>query len=144
MNSVELKRYMTRDQCIGSFKICSADQLPKRIVHRPCYYIVNTATFGKTGKHWLTFYFPLKGPNEFFDSEGETPDFYSQDFVTPLEENYLFNTTPLQGVSPACGHYCLYYVTHRCRGITMYNIVAQLEGIRDSDAYVTEYVKQFF
>ena len=40
--------------------------------------------------------------------------------------------------------YCLYYVTHRCRGITMYNIVAQLEGIRERDAYVMEYVKQFF
>ena len=144
MNSVELKRYMTRDPCIGSFEICSADQLPRRIVHRPCYYIVNTATFGKTGKHWLTFYFPLKGPNEFFDSEGKTPDFYSQDFVTPLEENYLFNTFPLQGDSPACGHYCLYYVTHRCRGISMYNIVAPLEGIRERDTYVIQYVKQFF
>ena len=144
MNSVELKRYMMRDKCIGWFEICSADQLPGRIVHRPCYYIVNTATFGKRGKHWVTFYFPFKGPNEFFDSEGKTPDFYSQDFVTSLEENYLFNTIPLQGGSPACGHYCLYYVTHRCRGITMYNIVAQLEGIRERDAYVMEYVKQFF
>ena len=146
MNSVELKRYMTIDQCIDSFEICSADQLPERIVHRPCYYIVNTAKVGKRGKHcnWVTFYFPFKGPNEFFDSEGKTPDFYSQDFVTSLEENYLFNTIPLQGGSPACGHYCLYYVTHRCRGITMYRIVEQLVGIRERDTYVMEYVKQFF
>ena len=32
MNSVELKRYMMRDQCIGWFEICSADQLYRDVL----------------------------------------------------------------------------------------------------------------
>ena len=53
--------------------ICTGDQLE---IQRGKFVISNTDTSQGLGEHWVTFYFPKRGPFEFFDSSGHMPEDY--------------------------------------------------------------------
>ncbi len=112
--------------------VCPADQLPPTVLRRPRLYIVNTDVSSSPGKHWVTFYFPKRGPAEFFDPIGHEPEYYHRRFRNVLLANgstYIYNGRRLQGVgSIVCGQFCLYYAYHRCNGSTMGTIVNQFSG----------------
>ena len=57
--------------------ICTADQLK---IQRGRFVISNTDTSQGPGQHWVTFYFPKRGPFEFFDSLGHRPEYYGVGF----------------------------------------------------------------
>lgn len=52
----------------------------------------------------------------------------------------------MQGVdSNVCGHYCLYYLLNRCRGISMEDIVNTFNGsYGNNDQYVLNYIESIF
>ncbi len=109
--------------------VCSADRLPGFVPRRPSIYIVNTDTSGYPGKHWVTMYFPQRGPSEFFDPAGYEPEYYHRRFRNVLLVNgptYIYNRQGIQGTgSHYCGQMCLYYAYRRCRGLSMRTIVNQ-------------------
>ena len=129
MNSSELRQWLSKDPVIrGQFgNVCAADELPMHIRHRPRIYIVNTDKRHQPGKHWVVFYFPRRGPAEFFDSNGHKPSYYRKRFQRVLVKNerrYIYNSIPVQYEgTQTCGHYCLYYTLFRCRGESMTQIV---------------------
>ena len=125
MYASQLERLMRADsfgkrQFRGVF---AADRLPKRVSTYPSAYIVNTDPASKPGTHWVAFYFPNKDHGEFFDSYGQTPGFYHRGFENFLNKNsyrWTYNHTTLQSLnSSVCGQYCLWYLLHRCRGISI-------------------------
>ena len=72
MNSKQL-----RDMLPGyPVSICTTDHLK---VQRGRYIISNTDTSQCSGEHWVTFYFPKRGPYQFFDSLGQMPEGYAMD-----------------------------------------------------------------
>ena len=80
--------------------VCAADQLPMTIRYRPRIYIVNTDPRSKPGQHWTAFYFPRRGPAEFFDSLGHSPDHYHTRFKRVLlknERRYKYNKIRVTG-----------------------------------------------
>ena len=101
--------------------ICTADQLK---IERERFVISNTDTSQGPGQHCVTFYFPKRGPLEFFDSSGHMPDYYNVCFQKILNKKYLKNVGQLQqSTSNVCGLYCTYYVIKRHEGKTMMGIL---------------------
>lgn len=122
MNSSEINYRLRHVNQFGGVR--PADKLPSKIKRRPRAYIVNTDKSHQPGRHWVAFYFPSRGPAEFFDSMGRPPDFYHKRFKNVLLNNYIYNDKRLQQYGTrTCGHFCLYYVILRCRGWSMRRIV---------------------
>ena len=112
----------TRDVFAGVYP---RDRLPRVVKNYPSAYICNSQPHGHVGEHWLLIYVDKHGRGEYFDSYG-FPPFY-QKFVNFLNTQctmWKFNEKQLQGLtSQVCGHYCIFYLLHRCRGLSMDTIV---------------------
>jgi hypothetical protein len=129
MNTTQLRRALLSDpntkRCYGD--VCPADRLPSIVHPRPRLYIVNTDKSGRPGTHWVSFYFPPRGPVEFFDPAGHAPEYYHHRFKCVVLANgphYLYSTNRIQDFDTVtCGQYCLFYALRRCRGSSMRNII---------------------
>ena len=68
------------------------------------------------GEHWVTSYFPKRGPYEFFESFENMPEDYAVGFEKILNEKYLKNVGQLNNLhqtSKVCGLYCTHYVIEK-------------------------------
>ena len=91
MNSKQL-----HDMLLGySVAICTADHLKEQ---RGRLAISNTDTSQGRGEHWVTFYFPKRGPYKFFDSMGH------------LQEEYAVGFEKKQDIPQKCGTTTTIYV----------------------------------
>lgn len=112
----------TKDYFEGVFAL---DEIPRVLTKNKYCYIFNSDTRDKPGSHWLAFYYN-GSRGEFFDSYGNSPSFYSQDFKEFLDKHiktWDFNTKRFQGTfSTVCGQYCIYYLIKRCEGKGLRNV----------------------
>ena len=112
------------------------------------WFLVNTDRCGNPGLHWTVFYFPRRGPAEFFDSLGNPLEHYHRRFKDVLMANgprYMYLTDRLQALdSNVCGQYCIYYIQQRSRGRTMKDICRDFRKNRyvQNDAFVYQYVNK--
>lgn len=117
-------------------RICSVDNVKKER-----FVIANTDKSGGPGKHWVAFYFNESGHDEFFDSLGNTAEYYN--FGHVLRKPYLRNRNRLQDFgSDTCGQYCIYYVVCRYVGMSLKDIVNTF-SVRDlemNDRFVRTFV----
>lgn len=145
MNTPLLEALLRR---LAGSKFCGVyaeNTLPRRLKTYPCGFVVNTDPKSRPGQHWVAFYFSSPEKGEFFDSYGYPPEFYSPHFTRLLNRNskrWTFNPTPLQSAKTAvCGEYCVYYLVHRTRGVSMTSIVNRFSKNRISnDHQVYEFV----
>lgn len=101
--------------------ICSANEVK---YEKGMFVISNTMSSEDPGEHWVAFYFPKNGPNEFMDSMGNTPDYYDVGFEKVLG-TYLMTTDRIQNSkSDMCGLYCIYYVMRRHAGFSMKTLLS--------------------
>lgn len=115
-----------------NFACLPANYLPKKILHRPFYLVVNTATsFEPPGEHWVCMYLPKKsnGNIEYFDSFGLPA--INKYFVRFLKNNckqYNYNPFQVQSnISNLCGEFCVMFLHARCK----------------NRQTLTEFIKQF-
>ena len=148
MDTIQLIRALKSDritnQCLGD--VVPWDYLPSVVLY-PSVFITNTDDSSRGGSHWTAFYFNDLKEGEFFDSFGNPPEFYGQPFKRFLNRNsisYIYNNMPLQSDSTTvCGQYCLFYCLHRCRGISMHNIVRSFtENTLINDALVYDFIAE--
>ena len=122
MNNYEIE-YTLREYGV---KVTCADELPTLVKKSPRWYVVNTDRCGNPGRQWTVFYFPQRGPADFFDSLGNLTEHYHRRFKDVFMANgprYLYLKNRLQALdSEPCGQYCIYYVQQRSRGRTMEDI----------------------
>jgi hypothetical protein len=90
-----------------------------------CGFVANTDPSSERGTHWVTFYFPSEEKGEFFDSYGHAPEYYRKSFGDFLKSRaWDFKRRKLQSAwSDVCGQYCIFYLSHRARGLNMSKIV---------------------
>ena len=143
LESILRKDPITRNKFCGVY---AEDRLPETLEQYPCGFIANTDPKGQPGKHWVAFYFRSPQQGEFFDSYGHPPQFYSDDFVVFLNEHcqeWIVNEKELQSLnSRFCGHYCIYYLMHRARGVSMETIVNRFSKNRlKNDQLVNHFVE---
>ena len=133
MNTAEIDSALKQDPMTNKTfcGVFPSDKLPQTIETYPCGFVANTDPSHEPGTHWVAFYFVSKEEGEFFDSYGLPPNHYKSSFKNFLDKHsydWNFNDRKLQSNwSDVCGHYCIFYLSHRARGFSMKKIV-QLFG----------------
>ena len=154
MNSKQLRQCLVEDSMTRHVfgGVMAIDQLPmnpqpddKQV------FIVNTQPASQPGAHWLAVYLPpTSQPVEFFDVLGQTPTTYGLpliQFMNTQGSSYLFQTQSLQSQEAiTCGHFCLYYLIHRVRGLSLDRIVQDFSPlhVRVNEQMVMEFVHKYF
>lgn len=129
MNTQQLENILsqnifTKDKFLGVFP---SDHLPSPLQSFPCCFIANVDESSEPGSHWVAFYVTSRQRIEFFDSYGRSPETFPNiiwNYVKrfPIVE---FNPQPLQSINTAvCGHYAIFYIYSRCRGLSMKQILS--------------------
>jgi hypothetical protein len=126
MNSDEIYFQLKTDSfCDIIFKnVLSSDQLPS-VITSPSLYIVNSEDHTLPGEHWLAIY-KIHDKVEFFDSLGNTPDYYNINWLKIIANNALeleINDRIQNYDTNTCGKYCVFYALLRARDWTMEEIV---------------------
>ena len=151
MNTQQLVQVLQTDRATKPYfqGVFPSDQLPLSISHYPAAVVANVDPKGQPGSHWCAFYFTKDRKGEFFDSYGLQPKDYTfafQDFLTQNSRTWTYNKKHLQSIdSNVCGHYCLYFLIHRCRNLTMKHIVARFKGhLQQNDRFVYRFITKHF
>lgn len=143
MNNHELEYFLSS---YGVEVVC-AEELPAFVKKRPRFYVVNTDSCGKPGKHWVVFYFS-ETICEFYDSLGCTPQYYHTRFKNILLANgsqYRYMTDRIQALdSDVCGQYCIYFIMQRHLNRTLTDICGDFvkHEYNVNDTFVSHYVAQ--
>ena len=137
MNTLEIKHYLensavTNDAFLNVFAL---DQLPKEKIQKERWFLVcNCCPADMIGEHWIALFYEERSYLEFFDSFGLPPDAYGKEilsFIAIQGIRVVYNNVRLQTLeSDACGHYCLLYTFHRCRGELFQTILEKLNGLK--------------
>ncbi len=149
MNSQQLRQAMKMDR-FGQLYfqgVFAADELNKEYVTQfPSGYIVNTDPSNKPGSHWVpvAFYFDKNRKGHFFCSYGKSPDHYKFDkWIDKNSDSWTFNKHRLQSDwSTVCGQYCLYYVLHAFRDISIINVFTEDWNL--NDIWVDKFIQRRF
>ncbi len=143
-----LDRILEPDK-VNFLGVFARDHLPTLTVQTrfPACLVVNSAKSSEGGENWLALYFLDHTHCEYFDSYAFPYGFYGL-------TNYLSKFTitassdhQLQSIdSSVCGHYCIFYLFHRSRGIPMYRILRtfSLTDKNLNDKHILEIVKSNF
>ena len=90
------------------------DKIPKSLPSNAAI-IANTDPYGKSGRHWVAYFF---NPTHvyYFDSYGQPP--LNKELKRPMtvRKSKKYFGRRLQGSSPVCGHYCLYFILAMIKG----------------------------
>ena len=108
-----------------------SDKLPQTIDKYTCGLVANTDPSTRPGAHWISILMTSGQNAEWFDSYRKLPEFYGPAFTEFLNKHcdqWELNGRKLQSDwSDVCGHYCIFYLSHKARGQSMKKIV-QLFG----------------
>jgi hypothetical protein len=148
MDGMQMNVLLSMDQYTSKYfkglAMRDSEYLPG-IGKKRCLYILNTDTEEGRGEHWCVLFY--KGSEgEFFDPFGCPPEIYGFEKLLKLRKckKFRYNSVPVQDLkSIACGHHCLFYAFHRCRGEQLSDILKKYNECRDSDAMVIEYIRKF-
>ena len=98
----------TKTNFIGVFP---RDQLPS-IKYYPVSFVINTDPSYKVGEHWLGFFFDRDKTCYFFDSFGNSPEYFNLGKYTKRFANSVeYNDDQIQGFfTNTCGHYVVFFI----------------------------------
>ena len=128
LSTRDLEGMMRQDPVTSScfLGVFASNELPSKIPSSPNGPIANTDPNNKPGQHWVAVFFE-EDKEEFFDSYGLPPNFYTDHFTKFLvffPGDTERNVGTLQALnSDVCGYYCMFYLFHRSRGQDFKSIV---------------------
>jgi hypothetical protein len=149
MNTIQLLEAIRRDRVsakrFGGVK--AADRLPKCDPKSHKFYILNNQNSELPGEHWVVMHLGMIP--EFFDSSGQAPQSYKkrfQYFLINHGPNYRYNQQRLQNLgSDVCGKYCLFFIYHRSRHISMKVILKLFSSdFESNDRLVSEFCRRVY
>ena len=151
MNTAQLWKCVKQDerlrrQCTG---IYAYNTVPTNFTNLPACYIMNTKPISQSGEHWVAVYLSPYNKHEFFDSYGRRQSTILPTLRKPSTGKnniWLENTIALQGPNSAvCGQYCLYYLSERCDGRQMSEIVNDFSQNQiENDQVINEYINNMY
>lgn len=151
MNGAQMSHFLSMDhytgRCFEGFAMRNSRSLPGNKRNNPALYILNTDVNSGPGEHWCVAYY-RDGVLEFFDSFGFHPTFYQFDQLLSSRKfsDYTFNPHMLQHFSSKfCGHHCLFFAYHRCRGLAFEEVLNlyDLNNPTKNDRMVLDFTLQF-
>ena len=142
MNSLQIEHLLKNDSETKSVfkKVCALNQLEKLTF--PSAYVINSDPSTEPGEHWIAVYFDKHGRGEYFDSYGLPPAFVG---LKSYMDTYSLSDWILQSqnlFSSVCGHYCVYFVLFRCRGVPLRAIVSDFtSNLSENDRCVSRFIR---
>jgi len=147
MNTQEIRNILSRG-VPKSYRttVLPADKL--NVVSSQQFAIVaNNQTSNQPGMHWIAM-FKKRGSKEveFFDSCAMPIEFYSPTFESFLSSKAnvvrMSNTRIQAATSNACGHFSIYYLLHRVRGVSFERILQTFDefDLDSNDRIVRKFV----
>ena len=151
LSTRDLEDMMRQDPVTSScfLGVFASNELPSKIPSYPSGLIANTDPNNKPGQHRVAMFLE-EGKEEFFDSYGLPPNFYTDHFtkfLTSHPGDTERNVGTLQALnSDVCGYYCMFYLFHRSRGQDFKSIVKRfsLDNRQANDRRVVQFVKSAF
>ena len=128
LSTEDLRKIVSKEDFSKNIpKIYPLNLLPKNINSERSFIVNSDISTGK-GEHWVSIFFPLNSPPEFFDSLGKCPSSYSHFLLNFLIENspkgFIYNYIRLQDKqSSNCGLFCIYFLYHRLKGFAFEEIM---------------------
>jgi len=153
MNTNQLNCVINCDPALSTYVLGTfpSDRLPMYVKRRPCGVIANTDPYYKQGQHWVGLFITERNTGEFFCSLGQSIEHYTRSFTDFFLRNGVRSITSnairLQSeLSSVCGFYVVYFLTHRCRGVPMSDIISEFDprNTNINDAYVSDFVENIF
>lgn len=147
MNTLQIERLLKKDSQSKKIfkKVCALDQLEAPTY--PSAYVINSDPIDEPGEHWIAIYFDRWGRGEYFDSYGLPPAVTG---LTAYMDRYslkkwIYNRKTLQSLfSSVCGHYCVYFILFRCRGIPLHAITSSFtSNLTENDRTVSQFICKF-
>ena len=143
MNTNQIERLLKNDPYTRRIfkKACAKDQLQH--VTYPSAYVINTHPSSKPGEHWIAVFFDNNGKGEYFDSYGLPPDMLGfAGFMNQNSTSWISNKETIQSLSSkVCGHYCVYFILFRCRGLRMHTITAHFSSnLAENDRRIASFI----
>ncbi|KAJ8023215.1 hypothetical protein HOLleu_35549 [Holothuria leucospilota] len=133
---------------VDKSRVFPSDCLPSMVMKPPWCLLANTDRKEEPGSHWVAIY--ADGESiEFFDSFGRPPEACAFDFGKFLKRYaskspLKINDKQIQNIfSTVCGQYCLFFLLHRVRGMSMSSIVNLFTKRYDvNDELVNEFIER--
>lgn len=133
-------KIITKNTSVKSCNVISADEWSKiNLNNLPAAIIMHSENRNVRLGHYVAFFVDGLG-GEMFDSYGNDVTKYAT-FV-PIEIVKWNNKTLQCPSSVVCSYYCLFFLYHKCRGITMSNIIKRFGlDCKTNDAIVYNFFK---
>lgn len=151
MNGAQISHLLSMDYFTGNifdgFAMRDSKFLPGNENKTPALYILNTDLENGRGEHWCAAYYENDNV-EFFDPFGFPPSFHGfNDLLHSRNYNRCrYNPYCVQHpLSKFCGHHCLFFAHHRCRGLSFSSVLALYDknDTQKNDHMVLDFVLQF-
>lgn len=120
--------------------VYSSNNIPQFKTFPHCF-VANTDRKGTYGEHWVGFFIKDEKNAEYFDSFGEDPNVDITKFLSKFLKVDINNRAIQSPFSDSCGHYCIYYIFNKCKGIRFIEIIKNLLKTKTSDFLVKYFVK---
>ena len=145
MNTAELQHVLRTDPGMSRFSVgvFPSDKIPK---NTPGCMIINEDTHRKPGSHWIALFVRGDDICEYFDSYGRKPAATGVKRFLAGQQDVLEITRKLQApMATSCGQHCLYFLYHRCRGVSYSDIVDSYSPRQaENDELVTSFINDKF
>jgi hypothetical protein len=147
MNSLDINRILARLESTRRFYLgCFAsDQIPTNVSHHPSCMVVNIDASTGQGTHWVSIFSDHPSRVEYYDPLGlwPSPSAHIMDYLCKFS-HIRFNTKPLQSaLSRSCGRHAIFFLHHRCSGMSMEAIVRFfVSARRKPDSVVNEFAQK--
>ena len=144
MNTLQIERLLKKDLKSKAIfkKVCALDQLEKPTF--PSANIINSDPSSEPGEHWVAVYFDKRGRGEYFDSYGLPPILVGLESYMDVYSlsGWIYNRKTLQAYfSSFCGHYCVYFILFRCRGVPLHAIVSDFtSNLTENDRSISRFI----
>ena len=132
----------TKKIYLGTFPI---DKLPTKIKY-PSGFILNNQKSTEIGEHWIAFYFDKQKKCEFFDSFGNSPNYYNLgNYLKKVSNGYKsFNKKKLQSDNSSfCGYYCILFLLFKARCFSLKKFLSYFKDSNSNDLLLKNLIKKF-
>ena len=141
MDNIRIQQVLMDDPyCRRIFQgVFPVNGLPKREAPWPSAYVLTTKSVPTFEiNHWVALYITPDGEGELFDSFGEPPKHPKlKNFLRKNTVRTIYNRVQFQGPSPVCGHFAVYFLLERCRGMHPDYIASRFSrDVRQNDKFV--------
>ena len=147
MNSTQISSILHSTIESSFWGVCASDKLPKQINKYPVGFVMNVDSSDQPGSHWVAVYIDRHQQGNYFDSYGYKPSVsVLSHFLNANCRSWQCNNKQIQGyLSSVCGHYCIYFLIQRAKGVSRGEIGAKfVERYTENDFLLTEWINDNF